>query len=180
MGSTVEPVEEWRWCVGYEGCYQVSNLGNVRSVDRLDRLGRKQRGKMLQLYPGNRGYYEVKLCHPQRKPRTSFPHRLVAEAFVPNPEHYPQVRHLNDVKIDNRADNLAWGTHADNMSDGVRNHVFPHRTHCPQGHPYSGDNLVVNSSGRQCRTCIRERNHARYPKTKEERSSVRFTSGGKQ
>lgn len=61
-------------------------------------------------------------------------HRMIAEAFIPNTENLPLVRHLNDVKADNHVRNLAWGTQADNNADAWRNNRFPAYRHSPR-HP---------------------------------------------
>lgn len=87
-------------------------------------------------------------------------HRLMALAFLDGPAS-EVVRHLNDDKLDNRVENLAWGTRSDNGRDAVRNgkHYLASLTHCPlRGHPLSGANLYVTPRGkRACRECIRIR-----------------------
>lgn len=104
-----EVFEEWRDVVGYEGFYQVSNFGNVRSVDRyVECKGtmRMQKGKMLRPHVGRFGYKQVVLCNKKMNLRKV--HRLVAEAFIPNPNNLPQVNHKDEVKTNNNADNLEW------------------------------------------------------------------------
>lgn len=161
--SGVDPPEEWRPVKGYEGLYDVSDLGRVRSHDRL--LNRKNgmvkwKGRVLKPQKGSKGHWGVSLWN-NNQPKTQYVHRLVAMAFIPNPEGYPLVRHLNDVKEDNRKVNLAWGTHSDNAHDAVRNgrdfNRQAHKTHCPRGHEYAGDNLYCDSKGRRsCKTCKSE------------------------
>lgn len=96
---------------GYEGIYEVSELGKVRSVDRTvkfqDGRVRKYAGKELKLKMDKGGYAIVQL----RKNgiyKTCVVHRLVAEAFLPNPNNLPQVHHLNHDRKDNRIQNLKW------------------------------------------------------------------------
>ena len=100
-------IEEWRPVVGYEGLYEVSNTGRVRSVDRYVKTCygsyRLHKGKVLS--PGIRpdGYLVVSLQY-----RMFRVHRIVAEAFLPNPDNLPQVNHKDEDKSNNRVDNLEW------------------------------------------------------------------------
>jgi hypothetical protein len=156
--------EEWRPIPGYEGLYEVSNLGRVRSHDQT--LNRKNglvrwRGRVLKPQEGSKGHFGVNL-HREGSSKTHYIHRLVAEVFIPNPDGLPLVRHLNDIKSDNRLENLAWGTPSDNTRDAIRNGRDFNRqrdkTHCPRGHPYEGDNLYRDPirGARHCRTCKSE------------------------
>jgi len=153
--------EIWKPVPGYEGLYDVSNHGRVRSHDQI--LNRKNgtvrwKGKVLKRQRGSKGHYGVNL-HKDGKSKTHYIHRLVAEQFLDNPEQHPLVRHLDDVKENNHVSNLAWGTHADNMQDAIRNgrnfNRQLHKTHCPKGHPYSGDNLYLDpkKGRRHCIEC---------------------------
>lgn len=91
---------EWRPVVGYEGLYSVSNTGLVRS-ERRDRL--------LSLCVNQYGYLQTKLCC-NGTTRTKLVHRLVATAFIENPESLPQINHIDECKINNRVTNLEWCT----------------------------------------------------------------------
>ena len=76
--------------------------------------------KVLKPHKNNMGYYVVDLCR-RGKVKKFLLHRLLAEAFIPNPKNLPIVRHLNDLKRDNRLENLAWGTRSDNEADRKAN-----------------------------------------------------------
>ena len=101
-------MEIWKDIAGCEGFYQVSNLGRVKSLWN----GREH---IMKLYTNNKNYLYVLLSqNGKQKPFLS--HRLVAKAFIPNPENKPEVNHINGDKADNRADNLEWVTRAENLS----------------------------------------------------------------
>ena len=108
--------EEWRDIAGYEGYYQVSSLGRVRSCDRVVQYyGQKDRlkkGKLLKLRENSYGYYRVTLTKFGAK---SIPvHRLVASAFCPLRDGCDSVNHKNGVKTDNFPHNLEWCTRSEN------------------------------------------------------------------
>ena len=103
-------VEEWRDVVGYEGFYQVSNLGNVKSLDRIiERNGKLSylKGKTIKACFSGRGYLTVGLSK-NNKVKLVGVHRLVTQAFIPNPDNLPQVNHKDCVKSNNRVENLEW------------------------------------------------------------------------
>ena len=122
----VRMVEVWKGICGYEGMYQVSNRGEVRSLDRLDSTGRKIKGCLLKLRFTNKGYLMVALCK-EGKYQSFSVHRLVATTFIANPSDLPCVMHApDDTKTNNSVDNLRWGTEKDNSQDMTlknRNHV---------------------------------------------------------
>lgn len=101
------PEEEWRDVLGFEELYQVSNLGNVRTVKRGEATvmaQEKQQNGYLSVHLRNRGIE-----------RRASVHRLVAEAFIPNPDGLRDVNHKNGIKTDNRLENLEWMSHSDNI-----------------------------------------------------------------
>lgn len=117
--------EVWKDVVGYEGLYQVSNLGRVKSLERLieDKKGRLKRKrvykeKLLHLNLCKNGYCIVCLFRNQKK-KFSYVHRLVADAFIPNPERKPEIDHINGIRNDNRIDNLRWVSHKENMNNPI-------------------------------------------------------------
>lgn len=106
--------EIWKDIEGYEGYYQVSNMGRVRSLDRLDRMGRKWISKIKKLQVDTKGYLYVSLCKNSVK-RRFFAHRLVAKAFIPNPYKKPEVNHIDHNPQNNISSNLEWCTRQENV-----------------------------------------------------------------
>ena len=115
--------EKWKDIQGYEGLYQVSNLGNVRSLDRIVKHYPKdyfQEGRVLKSALTKNGYPMVVLLnHNDRK--TKKIHRLVAEAFIPNLNNYNVVNHKDENKENNCVENLEWCTSKYNANYGSRN-----------------------------------------------------------
>lgn len=108
--------EIWKDITGYEGLYQVSNIGMVRSLN-YRRTGRVQ---LLKLYKDRGGYLNVVLCKDGKEKR-NLVHRLVAEAFIPNPDNLPQVNHKDENPSNNRVENLEWCDCKYNQNFGTRN-----------------------------------------------------------
>ena len=96
--------EEWRKVSGFEKCYEVSSLGRLRNI----RTGKILRSKEL------RGGYVVDILCDNNRRKTVRRHRLVAEAFIPNPDNKPEINHKNGNKADNAISNLEWATHREN------------------------------------------------------------------
>lgn len=161
--------EEWRPVVGYEDAYEVSSHGRVRSRDRTvlksDGVVHPLRGVLLNPRTHRQGYLVVTLFR-QAVRRNVLVHILVAEAFIgPRPPGM-DVCHFNDVKTDNRPENLRYDTRSANMLDAVRNgtHQATRMTHCKNGHEFSEANTRINPNGGQriCRTCARLRARTYY------------------
>ena len=159
--------EEWRAIVGYEGRYEVSDQGRVRSLDRVDSRGCKRKGNILRLQPGKpRPYPYVTLGHSDRR-RV---HRLVIEAFVGPCPPGTEVLHANDDPSDNRLSNLRYDTRSANILDRVRNgtHNHANKTHCKRGHQFTAVNTYITTAGgRQCRECLRIGEERRKRQRKE-------------
>lgn len=150
--------EIWRPVAGHDG-YEVSNRGQVRSVERVvpRRSGRDMTvpAKVLTLRMWG-PYLRVSLWADGRE--TTFAiHRLVAYTFIGKPDPRQVVRHLNGDSTDNRVENLAYGTQRDNNLDAVghgRNRNA-NKTHCKHGHEFTPENtyIIPTSGSRRCRKC---------------------------
>lgn len=102
--------ENWLPVVGYDGLYEVSNLGRVKSLPRKGTRG----GYIYPNYSNNKHYAHVFLTKESKGTTISL-HRLVAEAFIPNPENKPQVNHIDGDKANNCVNNLEWVTGRENL-----------------------------------------------------------------
>lgn len=117
-------LEVWKPVKGYEGFYEVSNFGNVRSLDRYveqkqhsgTMFKRLYKGKLLKPRKTNSGYFLVTL-----KSKQVLVHRLVATAFIPNPDNKPCVNHIDSCRTNNHANNLEWVTQSENVQHGIKN-----------------------------------------------------------
>lgn len=111
--------EIWKDIPMFGGEYQASNIGRIKSVCRIDRGGRNWKEKILTTRIV-KGYKRVTInYHGQRV--SLFVHRLVAMAFIPNPERLPQINHKDENPLNNRADNLEWCDYLYNRNYGHRN-----------------------------------------------------------
>lgn len=107
-------IERWVQITGYEGLYEVSDMGRVRSLKRATTSGR-----ILKQCKGHGGYSKVSLSRNNKR-KTYAVHRIVATAFVPMVNGKNEVNHINGDKRDNRADNLEWCTRAENEMHAFR------------------------------------------------------------
>lgn len=111
--------EIWKPIKGYEGMYEISNKGNVKSIDRIieDCIGRKKlyKGKILKKEKSIHGYYQVPL-YKNGKAKLFSVHRLVAYAFIENPKNLPFVNHIDFERTNNNVDNLEWVTPKENVN----------------------------------------------------------------
>ena len=111
--------EIWRDIEGYEGLYQVSNLGRVKALPKYCFNGSGNwlmQERILSPITTTRGYFYVCL-YKAKQQRRFFIHRLVASAFIPNIHNKPDIDHINAIKTDNRSINLRWATKTDNMNN---------------------------------------------------------------
>lgn len=130
-------IEEWKDIQGYEGYYQVSNLGRVKSVSRT-RLGNKKSVISVpeKILKGGitRGYRTVILCIDSKIKSFSI-HRIVANAFIDNPYNKSQVNHIDGIKLNNTVDNLEWTTAQENTQHAWDNGLS--RSVKGSDHPFS-------------------------------------------
>lgn len=113
--------EQWKDIEGYEGYYQVSNLGRVKSLDRyIDNKGRRQFIRGVNLKPGkDRGGYSYVILQKNSK-KTILLHKLVAQAFLTNPYNKPQINHIDGNKQNNCVDNLEYCTPSENVRHAIK------------------------------------------------------------
>ena len=123
-------MEKWKDVIGFEGLYQVSSLGRLKSLNRKVwnpgmNCYRTQYSRILSLVTDKGGYLRVTLSK-DGKVKQYLVHRIVAEAFLPNPNNLPQINHIDECKTNNSVDNLEWcnneyncnyGNHNSNISD---------------------------------------------------------------
>ena len=149
--------EKWIDIPGYEGWYQVSNCGNVRSVDRVieqwSRYGhpiqRKIKGRLVTPTDNGYGYQIVGLRRNQER-ENKYVHRLVAEAFIENAANLPEVNHKDYDKTNNKVSNLEWVSRLDNIG-----HSIPHMRGPRKGArlPKTGYKYISMEEGKY-RLCI--------------------------
>lgn len=101
---------EWRPVVGFEDEYLVSDDGQIYSLHR---------SRVLKCKLSKQGYKRICLCSNGNQ-RNASVHRVVAEAFIKNPDNKPTVNHINEIKTDNRVENLEWATNAEQNVHGTR------------------------------------------------------------
>lgn len=175
----LSPVATWKPIAGYEGIYEVSDQGQVRSLDRIVvmRNGRRRPTPGVVLRPEKRGGTGEHLSISLSKGGRAVPagiHVLVLSTFVPQTDPELIVCHDNGNPADNRLSNLYWGTRQDNGNDMKRHGTDWHfnKTHCPRRHLYDGPNLwrTYNdvkggrNPARGCRACTKALQRIYYAK----------------
>jgi NUMOD4 motif/HNH endonuclease len=149
--------ERWLPIPDWEGLYEVSNLGRVRSLPRMTNGGVRG-GNILSPSIGTTGYRHLTLTASGRPRDERRVHEIVALAFLGIRPRGQEIRHIDGDKLNNAATNLAYGTHCDNEQDKISQgrHHYARRTHCKQGHEFTTENIYVRRSGaRGCRECVR-------------------------
>ena len=139
--------EIWRDIPGYEGLFWVSATGRVYN---------RRTGRILRAFPSGSGYLKVMLCYDATR-HAALVHRLVAAAFIPNPDQKPQVNHKNGIKTDNAVANLEWCT----MSENLRHR---HR--------------VLNQRGGRSKPVVCSETGVEYPSAKEAAAALGLNRTG--
>lgn len=115
--------EMWKAVNGYDGLYEISSHGRIRRPEHYGPNGHngmnKYKEKLLKPFKTSTGYWQIGLCKDGRR-NNKLIHRLVAEAFIPNPYNYPEVNHIDEDKSNNRVENLQWSSVRHNRSHGSR------------------------------------------------------------
>jgi hypothetical protein len=118
------PSEIWRDIPGYEGFYQASSFGRIKSLKRIRKNGKgacyEQRERILKTHISPNGYSQVTLSKLGKLKQANI-HRLIAMSFIPNPKHLPEINHRNENKQDNCISNLEWCSRSYNNNYGTRN-----------------------------------------------------------
>lgn len=137
-------IEIWRDIQGYEGLYQVSNLGRVKSLDRIIRTKagweQKHKGHILQPRIKKNGYLFL-ILYKNNQGKNKYIHRLVAQAFLSNPKSLPTVNHKDGNKQNNNVNNLEWNSYSENNQ-----HAYNHGlTHSNKNNPHMSKKVKVYS-----------------------------------
>ena len=109
-------MEEWKDIQGYEGLYQISNYGRVKSLN----YKRSNKEKIMDGGTNKNGYRNIILSKNKKK-ETFYIHKLVAQHFISNPDNLSEINHIDENKSNNNVDNLEWCTHKYNSNYGTRN-----------------------------------------------------------
>lgn len=173
--------EIWKPIKDYEGLYEVSNMGRVRSLDRgnIDSTGRKQHFKGMILKQGkDNSNYLVVVLSKNGKTKTFRVHRLVAEAFIPNPENKPCVDHINTIRTENEVANLRWATYEENNNNELTNKKQSFYAKNRKHHPMEGKHHTEETKKKLSETNKGEKNPM-YGKHRSEETKKKISEAHK-
>lgn len=147
--------EHWKPVVGYEGSYEVSDQGHVRSLDRFNSRGHRIRGGVLKPAPDHSGHLHLRLSRDARS-QGAYVHALVLAAFIGTRPIGQEACHNDGNPQNNRLDNLRWDSRSENARDRVRHGTHPEsrKTACPRGHALVEPNLMPSATRRGHRSCL--------------------------
>lgn len=169
----IASVDCWRPVVGFEGYYEVSGHGQVRSLPRMSRCGgldgylRAVKGGLLDPQAQALNGRRACVLGVDGKRTTRKVYRMVLESFIGPCPVGSEACHRNDDPADDRLENLYWGTRSQNLFDMVRNdkHHNAVKTHCKKGHEFSPENTQIRKRGkgtaRDCIACMQVYNETR-------------------
>lgn len=160
--------ENFRPAPGYEGLYEVGDLGNIKALPRVVHRPNTRpyttKERLLKPTVGNKyGHLHVSLTDENGVAKKHWVHRLVATVWCPRKPGDYLVRHGPNGSTDNRASELQWGTHSSNAADRIvhgTEPIYMPRTHCKRNHPLTGDNVYSppkRPNDRHCKACQRDR-----------------------
>ena len=151
-----------KWIEGFEGLYWITNTGRIISADRYDRFNRKVGGEIKLGARSRMGYLGAAL-YKNGKSYQRLVHRLVAEAFIPNPENKPCIDHIDGNNKNNNVKNLRWVTYKENMNNPITrarilNDTSRYISQMGAGNPFSRKVKMYSLDGEYLKTfdCIRE------------------------
>lgn len=144
-------MEQWKDIKGFEGLYKISNLGRVKSLKRLDSIGRRVKERILRFKVNRYGYYYAEL-HNDGKSKSIKIHRLVASAFINNKEGKLEVNHKDGIKANNSLINLEWATRSENMKHAILNKLKV----SPQKGKHPLARIVLNTQTGVYYECIKD------------------------
>lgn len=175
--QVIDEIEGEEWCdvIGTDGAYQISNAGRVRSVDRFVNAAkgskRMVRGRIIKPHTLKSGYVVVHMSK-----RTAYIHRLVAQAFIPNPDSLPCVDHIDGNKGNNRVENLRWCTNKENTIYAIENGLFnPSETYKAFHATEAGRRLEERLRQARSRPVIRD-DGVEYPSVKAAADAIGYNS----
>lgn len=182
MTNNQNTTEVWKAIPGWEGLYEASTHGRVRSLDRftIRSNGRpyRRKGRILKTWAVPHSGHHYVALHANAKGTKYRVHRLILKTFAGEPPAGTEACHNNGNPADNRIENLRWDTKAANAQDTVKHgrHHEANKTHCPRGHALEHPNLdswSLRHGKRKCLACDKARRVlARHPEKKPERKAL--------